>query len=132
MQPLDADETDRQQEDNQEQLGISDGSTHGTEYPFIDEFSEFLSTVSTPSLKYTLMTYQQRLFAKALWGAENYGGSEAKCKQHLKEIYGWDWAELVDFKDHFTPERNYCEYVLILEHMRQWNEQEKLAKLCRN
>ncbi len=117
------------QDKNQQQLGISDGAAHGQRYPFIEEFSEFLSSVSTQALKYKLMTYQQRLFAKALWEAENYGGSRSKCEAHLKEIYGKNWRSVTRIEDHMAPERDYCEYVLILEHQRQWNDAQEKAKM---
>jgi hypothetical protein len=117
------------QDKNQQQLGISDGAAHGQRYPFIEEFSEFLSSVSTQALKYKLMTYQQRLFAKALWEAENFGGSRSKCEARLKEIYGFNWKSITKVADHMVPEREYCEYVLILEHQKQWNEAQQKAKL---
>ena len=78
------------------------------------------------------MTFQQRLFAKALWEAENYGGSISKCKAHLKEIYGDFWYQHTSVEDHFTDEREYCEYVLKLDHLKQWDNKQKLAKLQQN
>lgn len=132
VQFLNTDKAHRNQNDDQKELCVGDGTTHDAKYPFIDEFSEFLRTVSTSALKNKLMTYQQRLLAKAMWEAENYGGSISKCKERLKELYGPNWPELVNFDDHFTPERDYCEYVLILDHIRQWNQHEKVAKLRGN
>jgi len=120
------------QDQDQEQLSVGDGSAHGQKYPFIEEFSDFIASVSTSSLKFKLMTFQQRLFAKALWEAENYGGSISKCKAHLKEIYGDFWCQLTSVEDHFTDEREYCEYVLKLDHLKQWDNQQKLAKLQQN
>jgi hypothetical protein len=120
------------QDQDQEQLSVGDGSAHGQKYPFIEEFSDFIASVSTSSLKFKLMTFQQRLFAKALWEAENYGGSISKCKAHLKEIYGDFWYQLTSVEDHFTDEREYCEYVLKLDHLKQWDNQQKLAKLQQN
>jgi hypothetical protein len=75
------------------------------------------------------MTYQQRLFAKALWEAENFGGSRSKCEARLKEIYGFNWKSITRVEDHMTPEREYCEYVLILEHQKQWNDAQENVKL---
>jgi hypothetical protein len=129
MQLLDTDKGCRHQDEDQNQFGVGDGSAHGQEYPFIEEFSEFLASVSTSSLKFKLMTYQQRLFAKALWEAENYGGSLSKCKAQLKEIYGDFWHRLTSIEEHFTDEREYCEYVLKLDHIKQWDNRQKLAKL---
>jgi hypothetical protein len=114
---------------DQKELGVSQGTLHGDKYPYIDEFSGFIASVSTDALKYKLMTHQQRALAKSVWEAENYGGSKSKCIQHLKEIYGPHWDQVTSISDHFTEERNYCEYVLILDHMRQWDKQEKLATL---
>ena len=132
MQFLDTNNGCGHQYQDQEQLSVGDGSAHGQKYPFIEEFSDFIASVSTSSLKFKLMTFQQRLFAKALWEAENYGGSISKCKAHLKEIYGDFWYQLTSVEDHFTDEREYCEYVLKLDHLKQWDNQQKLAKLQQN
>lgn len=132
MQFLDTNNGCGHQDQDQEQLSVGDGSAHGQKYPFIEEFSDFIASVSTSSLKFKLMTFQQRLFAKALWEAENYGGSISKCKAHLKEIYGDFWYQLTSVEDHFTDEREYCEYVLKLDHLKQWDNQQKLAKLQQN
>ena len=129
---LNSNEGSGSQDQERNQLGISNGAAHDQQYPFIEEFSEFLSSVSTQALKYKLMTYQQRLFAKSLWEAENYGGSRAKCEARLKEIYGFNWKSVTRVEDHMAPEREYCEYVLILEHQKQWNEAQEKAKLQEN
>ena len=113
-----------------QKLRDCDRSAHGDKYPYIEEFSEFIATVSTKSLKYQLMTYQQRLMAKALWEAMNFGGSKEKCIEHLTKIYGPRWRELTTFEEHMEEERVYCEYVLILDHMKQWDKHQKLATLC--
>jgi hypothetical protein len=126
---LNTSKSDGGQEQDQQQLSVGNVATHGQRYPFIQEFSEFLSSVSTHALKYKLMTYQQRLLARSLWEAENYGGSKSKCEARLKEIYGSDWRSITRVEDHMTPEREYCEYVLILEHQKQWNEAQEKAKL---
>lgn len=122
-------ESQRCQKQDQEQLSPRKGPLHNRKYPFIEEFSEFIANVSTESLKTKLMTQQQVQFAKAVWEAENYGGSEAKCAARLKEIYGPKWREVTSIKQHMTPLRDYYEYVLILEHQRQWEQSKKLAKL---
>lgn len=125
-------EDDGAENDYQNELCPGDGLFHEDRYPFIDEFSEFLSTVSIKALKYQLMTHPQRLLAKAFWEANNYGGSESKCKEHLKAIYGPKWYEITRIEDHMESEREYCEYVLILEYQRQWNERRKIATLQEN
>lgn len=126
---LDPTEDQRTNNDDCQELSPSDGFFHDEQYPFIKEFSELLATVSTNVLKFTLMTFQQRLLAKALWEAQNYGGSESKCIAHLKEIYGSQWRSVTTIKDHMEPERVYCEYVLILDHQQQWNKTKKQAKI---
>lgn len=129
---LDSTEGQRSEKDDQKQLSDSQGALHNDKYPFIQEFSGFLATVSTASLKYKLMTYQQRLFAKSLWEAQNYGGSQSKCIAHLKEIYGPKWHQITSVSEHMEEERAYCEYVLILDHQRQWENAKKMAKLPQN
>lgn len=109
----------------QEKLSVSDGPFHKEAYPFIQEFSEFISEVPMNALLYTLMTYQQRLLAKSIWEAENYGGSESKCVERLKDIYGYRWQQVTKLSDHMKPFRDYCEYVLILDHQHQWNKRKK-------
>lgn len=113
-----------------QEFGVGNRPAHGDKYPYIEEFSDFIATVSTKALKYQLMTYQQRLMAKALWEAENFGGSKEKCIEHLTKIYGPRWREVTSFEEHMEEERVYCEYVLILDHMKQWDKHEKLATLC--
>lgn len=126
---LNADPAQGAQDQDQEKFGIGDWSFHAEKYPYIGEFSEFLFSLSTKAIKYTLMTYQQRLLAKALWEAENYGGSKDKCAQRLKEIYGPAWNKITTISENFTEERAYCEYVLILDHIKQWDKHKKLATL---
>lgn len=113
-----------------QEFGVGNRPAHDDKYPYIEEFSDFIATVSTKALKYQLMTYQQRLMAKALWEAENFGGSKEKCIEHLTKIYGPRWREVTSFEEHMEEERVYCEYVLILDHMKQWDKHEKLATLC--
>jgi len=115
---------------NQDQFRVGNTASHNSKYPFIQEFSEFLASVSTTSLKNTLMTYQQRLMARSLWEATNYGGSKEKCQKHLEEIYGPQWSRVTRIEEHMEEERAYCEYVLILDHIRQWDKHQKLAKIC--
>lgn len=118
------------QNHDSQQLCPSDRSFHGdAAYPFIEEFSEFLASVSTKALKTQLMTQQQRNLAKAMWEAENYGGSEHKCTERLKDLYGPKWYQVTTVADHFIPEREYCEYILLLEHQRQWQQQHQKRKI---
>lgn len=130
VQMLSTSNGDRGEDEDQDQLGPCQRFSHDDRYPFIDEFSEFIAGVSTESLKTKLMTPQQCQLAKAVWEAENYGGSEAKCAARLKEIYGPKWYEVTSIKEHMSPLRDYYEYVLILDHQRQWEQSKKLAKLA--
>lgn len=113
-------DTQRAEDQNQQELSICDRPAHKDKYPFIEEFSEFISSVSIESLKYKLMTQQQRSIAEAFWAAENYGGDSRKCEKRLEEIYGKDWYTVTKLSDHMAELREYYEYVLILEHQRQW------------
>jgi hypothetical protein len=126
---LNSSENERAENDYQDQLSPCQIFFHDEKYPFIHEFSEFISSVSMGALKYQLMTHQQRIMAQALWEANNYGGSKEKCIKHLKEIYGPVWHKVTTIKDHMEDFRPYCEFVLLMEHQRQWDEREKLAKL---
>jgi hypothetical protein len=117
---LSSPDTQRAEDQNQQELSISDRPAHKDKYPFIEEFSEFISSVSIESLKYKLMTQQQRSIAEAFWAAENYGGDSRKCEKRLEEIYGKDWYTVTKLSDHMAELREYYEYVLILEHQRQW------------
>ena len=126
---LDTSEGNGGEDEDQEQLRPCDLSLHNEKYPFIEEFSEFIANVSTESLEKVLMTPQQRQLAKAVWEAENYGGSESKCAARLKEIYGPKWREFTSIRHHMSPLRDYYEYVLILDHQKQWEQSKKLAKL---
>lgn len=126
---LDTIESERSQDQDQDQLGPCNGPFHDKKYPFIEEFSEFIANVSTKSLEQKLMTQQQRQFAKALWEAENYGGSEAKCAARLREIHGPQWQQVTSIRENMLPLREYYEHVLILEHQKQWEQAKKLAKL---
>ena len=127
---LDSNPSDRQQSQKQDQLGVSDGTTHDKKYPFLQEFSDLISKLSRPEL-IDLLTYQQKLFAKSLWEAENYGGSEEKCEKRLKELYGNKWHEVVDFDDHMADIREYYEYVLRLDHRQQWNKYRESANISK-
>jgi DNA-binding PadR family transcriptional regulator len=122
-------EGQRDQDQDRQKFGPCDRTPHDEKYPFISEFSEFIASVSTESLEKILMTQQQRQLAKAIWEAENYGGSESKCIARLKEIYGPNWRQLTTVAQHMEPLRKYYEHVLILEHQNQWEHAKKLAKI---
>jgi len=126
---LNPNEAQGSQSQQQQQLCVSDRPLHCSCSPYIDEFSELLSKVSTDVLKHTLMTHQQRLFAEALWEAQNYGGSESKCVKHLQELYGSQWRSIAKVSDRMEPVRTYYEMVLLLDHEKQWADATKNVKL---
>ena len=119
---LNANNTDRQQSQNQEQLSIGDRATHDKKYPFLSEFSDLISKLSIGELL-ELMTQQQKMFANAIWEAENYGGSRTKCEKRLKELHGPKWYQITSIDDHMADKRGYYEFVLQIDHRKQWDNQ---------
>ena len=109
---------------NQNQLSISDRTTHGEKYPFFNDISQLLHDMSMSELQ-NLCTLQEMLLAKSLWEATNYSGSLEKCKKRLTELYGEDWHEHVKLKDHFRRLRNYYIWVLLISHRQQWDYLQK-------
>ena len=110
MQMLNSNITNRKKDNDQKQLSISDWSTHKTKYPFVKEFSELISTVSTKILKTVLLTPEQENLAQSLWAAN-------RSKQQLDSSY----------KPKINTLREYYERVLILDHKKQWDDHEKSA-----
>ena len=104
--------TKREKDKNQKQLSISDWSTHKTKYPFVKEFSELISTVSTKILKTVLLTPEQENLAQSLWAAN-------RSKQQLDSSY----------KPKINTLREYYEKVLLLDHKKQWDDHEKSATI---
>jgi hypothetical protein len=76
---------------------------HVEECTDMDKFNQLLAMVSTEVLWKILMTAQQRMLATALWEACNYGG---------KPLPG-------NFRD-MEDKRMYYEWVLRMEHRKQW------------
>lgn len=114
----------REQEQNQEQLSISNGATHDEQYPYLSDISQLLHRLSILELE-GLCTLQEMLLAKSFWEATNYSGSQEKCKKRLTELYGEDWDEHVKFKDHFFSIKRYYIWALLISHRQQWNQREK-------
>ena len=110
---LKANETKGSQNQDQDQLSVSDVAFHESYSPYKEEFSELLSKVSTKVLRSELMTHQQRMLARALWEACNYGGRPTPG----------------DLKN-MEPERIYCEWVLKIDHEQQWKKAKKHVKLA--
>mgnify|MGYP003150353596 CR=1 FL=1 len=125
---LNPNDTNGEKRQNEEQLSISDGSTHDNKYPFLTEFSDLISNLSIKELK-PLLTHQQRMFATALWEAENYGGSIEKCKKRLKELHGPNWHHVVSIKDHMADICEYYRLVLLIDHKIQWDKYKNSAKI---
>ena len=114
----------REQDQNQEQLSISNRATHDEKYPYLSDISQLLHGLSILDLE-NLCTLQEMLLAKSCWEATNYSGSQEKCKKRLTELYGEDWDEHVKFKDHFRSLKYYYIWALLISHRQQWNELKK-------
>jgi hypothetical protein len=112
VEMLEPNNAEGSQDQDQAQLSPSDRPFHGSFSPFKEEFSELLSKVSTKVLRFELMTYQQRIIARALWQACNYGGRPTPG----------------DLKN-MEPERKYCEWILQIDHEQQWKKAQKSVKL---
>ena len=116
--------SNREQNQYQKQLSISNGTTHDEEYPYLSDISQLLHGLSTLELE-KLCTLQEMLLAKSCWEATNYGGSQEKCKKRLTELYGEDWDEHVKFRDHFVGIKRYYIWSLLISHRQQWNDKKK-------
>jgi len=125
---LDPNNTDRQESQDQKQLSICNRTTHKEKYPFLTEFSELISKMSIEELL-ELTTHQQKMFAKAIWEAENYGGSRTKCEKRLKEIYGPKWNQLTTIKEHMADINDYYRFVIRLDHKKQWDDHHFWVKI---
>jgi hypothetical protein len=106
-------ETANSQQDNQDQLSISNGSTHQWS-PFTEDFKDLLKAMSTKTML-SLMTTQQKNFANSLWEASNFGGR----------------PKPQDFK-HLEPKQDYYELVLMMDHQRQWEEKARYCQQAKN
>lgn len=83
--------------------------------PYMDEFSELLKKVPSDILWNELATSQQRQLATSLWEATNYGGKPKPGQ----------------FKD-VEPKRQYLEWVLRMEHDKQWHDSQKKRYTANN
>ena len=128
---LSPDKSKRQECQDQQQFGISNGTTHDEQYPFLTEFSDLIAGLSRKDLE-KLLTHQQKMFAKAIWEAENYGGSYEKCQKRLRDLYGPHFNRILsseEQKAHMAPITDYYRYILRLDHRQQWDKYKKTAKL---
>lgn len=98
--------------DDQKKLGVGDGPFHEEEVlQYMVQFNELLASMST-KVMYSLMTWQQKQVAKSWWEACNYGGKPKPG----------------DLK-HMEDRRKYYEWVLRLDHIRQWEFALKNVKI---
>lgn len=105
----DSNDSKRPQEQEQEKFCVSDGPFHRADLDDdMKEFSGLLARVPAKVLQFELMTHGQRMFAKALWEACNYGGRPTPG----------------DLKN-MEPLRGYQEWVLKLDHRLQVNKANK-------
>jgi len=101
--------TNREEEQNKDQLSPSNRSfEHCDKSPYMEDLSKLLKTVQDKILFQELATRQQRILARSLWEACNYKG-QPKPGQ---------------FQD-MEPEREYLEWVIRMDHDRQWRQAQK-------
>ena len=108
---LNTDDPKGSQNHNQEQLGDSDVTLHENNIPYKTEFSALLAKRSIKTME-MLLTQQQKQIAVALWEACNYGGRPKPENMNDME-----------------PLRLYYEWVLRMEHTKQWKIAQKSGKL---
>jgi len=102
-------DTNRDKERNKDQLSPGDRSfEHCDKSPYMEDLSKLLKTVPDKILFQELATQQQRMLARSLWEACNYKG-QPKPGQ---------------FQD-MEPEREYLEWVIRIDHDRQWRQTQK-------
>lgn len=93
---------------DQDQFGPGNLFSHEEDkYPFISHLNELLALMSTKTMK-NLLTTQQKNVAEAFWSSCNYGGRPKPG----------------DLK-HMEDKRIYYEWVIRLDHIRQWDEKRK-------
>jgi hypothetical protein len=109
---LSPDKTQGPEDQHQQKFSNCKRPLHDDSCLDMEEFNRFLSKVSTKSLLYTLMTYQQRIVARAFWSACNSGGNPFTGDPDDKEDI-----------------REYCEWILRIDHRIQWKNRKKFAKL---
>lgn len=78
---------------------------HRSQSPYMEDFSRLLKKVPDEILFWDLATRQQRIFARSLWEACNYKGKPKPGEFQYME-----------------PERDYLEWVLRMDHDRQWQK----------
>lgn len=106
-------ETADDHQDNQQEFSVSNGATHSCS-PFTEDFKDLLEAMSTKTML-SLMSTQQKNFAKSLWEASNFGGKPKPG----------DFNQLED-------KRGYYELVLMMDHQRQWEEKIRYCKQAKS
>ena len=101
-----------QNDDNQEELGVCNRSSHENQYPFLNEFSELISSMSIKTLKNDLLTEQQEQLATILWEASR---SKRQCDPN--------------YRPQIKKLRDFYEKILIVDHKKQWDEYWKSASI---
>ena len=101
-----------QHNQNQEELGVCNRSSHENQYPFLTEFSELISNVSIKILKDILLSPEQKMVAEIRYQAD-------KSKKLLYDEYEPREKEI----------RHYYEASLLIDHRRQWDEHRKSANI---
>ena len=97
------------QQDQQNKFSISDRPAHEFS-PFTEDFKELLKAMSTKTML-SLMSTQQKNFAKAMWEASNFGGRPKPG----------------DLK-YLEPKRDYYELVLMMDHQKQWEDRQRYCQ----
>lgn len=106
-------ESTDEQGNGKDELSVGDGAFH--EYsPFTEDFNELLKAMSTKTML-SLMSTQQKNFAKSLWEASNFGGRPKPGDMKYLE-----------------PKRDYYELVLMMDHQRQWEEKQRYCKQAKS
>lgn len=106
-------ETTDDQGNNQDQLSVGNGAFHQYS-PFTEDFKELLKAMSTKTML-SLMSTQQKNFAKSLWEASNFGGRPKPGDMKYLE-----------------DKRDYYELVLMMDHQHQWEEKQFYCKQAKN
>jgi hypothetical protein len=108
---LDADDSKGTQNQDQQKLGVCNFALHGDNSLYKTEFSALLAKMSIKTME-MLLTQQQKQMAVALWEACNYGGRPKP--ENMRDM---------------EPLRLYYEWVLRMEHTKQWKIAQKSGKL---
>lgn len=98
---------------DQDQLSVGNGALHKYS-PFTEHFNELLKAMSTKTML-SLMSTQQKNFAKSLWEASNFGGRPKPGDMKYLE-----------------DKRDYYELVLMMDHQRQWEEKQRYCKQAKS